>query len=307
MNSSQPVFDQACTCSMSALASVMSHCSPPASSAPRERWWGSSGRTRRSPRPPRGPRRWAATNVRFVAGDIRDTLFDERFDAVVGRFVLMYLADPTEALEAAVGAVRHGGLVVFQEWHAIDPFMSTPTVELWDRTGALLVSTFGAAGTNLTMGLELRACSKQPACPDPTCELNAWWAVVTRSADTASLRTSSGPSRRPSSTPARAGRRSGRAPSQSRFWARTVSDLRLSAPRSPHETDRAQIDGTTTRRSVAATSPSRHGRSTSRRWDQQGPLARSVCRPQVRMPLSRALRGHGRRRAGSPVPTMCPC
>ena len=64
-----------------------------------------------------------ATNVRFVAGDIRDTLFDERFDAVVGRFVLMYLADPAEALEAAVGAVHHGGLVVFQEWHAIDPFI----------------------------------------------------------------------------------------------------------------------------------------------------------------------------------------
>ena len=37
----------------------------------------------------------------------------------------------------------------------------------------------------------------------------------------------------------------GRAPFQSCFWARTVSDLRLSAPRSPDETDRAQIDGTT--------------------------------------------------------------
>ena len=37
----------------------------------------------------------------------------------------------------------------------------------------------------------------------------------------------------------------GRAPSQSFFWARTFSGLRLSAPRSPHETDRAQIDGTT--------------------------------------------------------------
>ena len=108
-----------------------------------------------------------ATNVRFVAGDIRDAVFDERFDAVVGRFVLMYLADPAEALEAAVGAVRHGGLVVFQEWHAIDPFISTPTVEFWDRTGALLVSTFGAAGTNLTMGLELRACFEAAGLSEP--------------------------------------------------------------------------------------------------------------------------------------------
>ena len=40
-------------------------------------------------------------------------------------------------------------------------------------------------------------------------------------------------------------RRSGRAPFQSGFWARTVSYMRFSAPRSTHETDRAQIDGTT--------------------------------------------------------------
>jgi hypothetical protein len=32
------------------------------------------------------------------------------------------------------------------------------------------------------------------------------------------------------------------------FWARTVSDLRLSAPRSPDETLRAQMDGAPTRR-----------------------------------------------------------
>ena len=84
-----------------------------------------------------------ATNVRFVAGDIRDTLFDERFDAVVGRFVLMYLADPAEALEAAVGAVRHGGLVVFQEWHAIEHTV-TRRASIWART--VSVALLGAHG-----------------------------------------------------------------------------------------------------------------------------------------------------------------
>ena len=108
-----------------------------------------------------------AVNVRFVAGDARNAVFDERFDAVIGRFVLMYLADPIEALTSCVGAVRAGGLVAFQEWHAVDPFTSTPTVELWDRTGALLVSTFRAAGTNLTMGLELRACFEAAGLLEP--------------------------------------------------------------------------------------------------------------------------------------------
>ena len=99
------------------------------------------------------------TNVGFIAGDIRSDVPDDhvRCGDRAGS-CSMYLNDPVEALEAAVAAVRRGGLVAFQEWHAADPFMSMPTVDLWDRTGALLVSTFGTAGTNLTMGLGLRAC-----------------------------------------------------------------------------------------------------------------------------------------------------
>lgn len=37
------------------------------------------------------------------------------FDAVVGRLILMYLADPLAALRTAMERVRHGGLVCFQE------------------------------------------------------------------------------------------------------------------------------------------------------------------------------------------------
>ena len=33
-------------------------------------------------------------NVDFVAGDARTLTFDEKFDALMGRFVLMYMADP---------------------------------------------------------------------------------------------------------------------------------------------------------------------------------------------------------------------
>ena len=107
------------------------------------------------------------SNVRFVAGDVRSDLPDEPFDAAIGRFVLMYLADPVEALTAVAASVRPGGIVAFQEWHAVDAFISTPIVELWNRTGALLVATFGGAGTNLTTGLGLRACFEAAGLADP--------------------------------------------------------------------------------------------------------------------------------------------
>ena len=37
------------------------------------------------------------TQVSFIAGDVREVELRRDFDAVVGRFVLMYLADPVRA------------------------------------------------------------------------------------------------------------------------------------------------------------------------------------------------------------------
>jgi SAM-dependent methyltransferase len=107
------------------------------------------------------------SNVRFVTGDVRTDIPDEQFDAAIGRFVLMYIADPVEALTAVAESVRPGGIVAFQEWHAADAMTSSPVVDLWDRTGALLVATFGAAGTNLKMGLGMRACFEAAGLAEP--------------------------------------------------------------------------------------------------------------------------------------------
>src|SRR5262249_49883839 len=55
------------------------------------------------------------TRVSFRAGDLRAVELDDVFDAVVGRFVLMYQADPAASLRAVLRAVRDGGLAVFHE------------------------------------------------------------------------------------------------------------------------------------------------------------------------------------------------
>ena len=54
-------------------------------------------------------------NVVFVEGDCRASAIDGDFDAVVGRFVLMFVSDVAEALRSLVGRVRPGGVVAFAE------------------------------------------------------------------------------------------------------------------------------------------------------------------------------------------------
>jgi ubiquinone/menaquinone biosynthesis C-methylase UbiE len=61
-------------------------------------------------------RKLGLPNVSFLEGDF-ETLSREsgRFDAAVGRSVLMYQRDPVLALTLLASAVRPGGLVVFHE------------------------------------------------------------------------------------------------------------------------------------------------------------------------------------------------
>ena len=106
-------------------------------------------------------------DVSFVAGDLREVAVEGQFDAVIGRFVLMYIADPVVALTAVARHVRPGGVVAFQEWHPDDSFLAEPPVELWTATGDVLVETFRAAGTNVRLGLGLRAAYLDAGLPAP--------------------------------------------------------------------------------------------------------------------------------------------
>jgi SAM-dependent methyltransferase len=60
-------------------------------------------------------REQARGNVSFVEGDLQDAAAHGEFDAIVGRRVLMYQRDAVAAIRALAGALRPGGIVVFQE------------------------------------------------------------------------------------------------------------------------------------------------------------------------------------------------
>jgi SAM-dependent methyltransferase len=54
-------------------------------------------------------------NVEFVEGDIRDLELAHDFDAVVGRWILMYIERPDELLHRLAEHLRPGGIVAFLE------------------------------------------------------------------------------------------------------------------------------------------------------------------------------------------------
>ena len=107
-------------------------------------------------------------NVEFRVGDV-ETLdgVEGGFDAVTGRVVLMYLADPEAALRAAVERVRPGGLVCFHEADLTYTWCSPPT-PLWSWLYDCCQETFGRAGIEPRMGHRLHATFRAAGLPSPT-------------------------------------------------------------------------------------------------------------------------------------------
>jgi SAM-dependent methyltransferase len=96
------------------------------------------------------------TNVRFIAGDPSEMNFDESFDAVVGRYVLMYQADPAAMLRQLVAHLRSGGVVMFHEPYR-DGVRSFPPVPTYDRGWQLVDHALRATGGDTIMGIKLHA------------------------------------------------------------------------------------------------------------------------------------------------------
>jgi ubiquinone/menaquinone biosynthesis C-methylase UbiE len=95
------------------------------------------------------------TNVRFVETDLADLPIDSEFDAIVGRFILMFLPDPIATLRALARRLRAGGVMVFQEpsWNSF--FCQTQHLPLRTACGELLCDAFSRAGARPNMELTL--------------------------------------------------------------------------------------------------------------------------------------------------------
>jgi SAM-dependent methyltransferase len=94
-------------------------------------------------------------NVCFREGDPTELEFDRPFDAVVGRYVLLFQPDPTMMLRKLVRQLCPGGVIVFHEpeWDNTRSIPPSPTYGLCRRWIGDALRLVGTPDTNLASRL----------------------------------------------------------------------------------------------------------------------------------------------------------
>ena len=112
--------------------------------------------------------------VEFIAGDARTVDLPDDFDAVIGRLVLMYLADPAEALKSFAERVRPGGIVAFQEAEmTLYETIAHPDTPVVNKLVEWGLAVFRQSGANIGMGLELQGAFAAAGLTSPVANLEA--------------------------------------------------------------------------------------------------------------------------------------
>ena len=107
-------------------------------------------------------------NVEFVAGDARNFDFPDKFDAVVGRFVLMYMADPAGAFAKLITHLKPGGIAAFQEpEYTLYPAFVHPDTPLMNQLIEWILDVFEHSGAHLDMGIGLYRAFVDAGLPPP--------------------------------------------------------------------------------------------------------------------------------------------
>jgi ubiquinone/menaquinone biosynthesis C-methylase UbiE len=110
-------------------------------------------------------------SVVFRQGDPAEMTFDQPFDAVVGRYVLQFMADPAAALARFAKHLRPGGVIVFHEldWSGA---RSTPTVPTFDLVCRWIDRTI-ASSAQSRLGPQLASLFRKAGLPPATMQLEA--------------------------------------------------------------------------------------------------------------------------------------
>jgi len=113
-------------------------------------------------------------HVEILTGDVATLQLPGPFDAIVGRMVLMHIADRSAVLSRLLTFLRPGGLVVFQEMQGSRRWISfprSPALEGMERVRSAALATGRAVFGE--MGLDLRATFLRAGLPDPHLTVDA--------------------------------------------------------------------------------------------------------------------------------------
>ncbi len=120
--------------------------------------------------------------ISFLEGDPTEMTFEEPFDAIVGRYVLMFQPDPVAMLQRLATRARPGGIVVFHEPYR-GGVHSHPPVQPYEQAWHLINDTFTQLGADPEMGLKLHTTFLAAGLPAPAMRLESIIAGGTTSLD----------------------------------------------------------------------------------------------------------------------------
>ena len=97
---------------------------------------------------------------------------DGPFDAIVGRYVLMFQEDPAALLRDAVKHLKPAGIVVFHEvdWDGVQTY---PRVPLYEQACRWITDAAAQSGADCRMGIKLHATYLAAGLPAPDLGLEA--------------------------------------------------------------------------------------------------------------------------------------
>jgi SAM-dependent methyltransferase len=110
------------------------------------------------------------TNVAFLQGDLSQMALDDRFDAVVGRLILLYIKDRAALLRRLSQQLRPGGIVAFQELDLTLAGTTLPHAPVFGQAVKRIKEVFGRAGLD-TQGMNLFRLFLEAGLPAPEMDL----------------------------------------------------------------------------------------------------------------------------------------
>jgi ubiquinone/menaquinone biosynthesis C-methylase UbiE len=106
--------------------------------------------------------------VSFQATNLEDFTTSDLFDAVTGRYILLYQPDAGATIRQLTRFLKPGGIVVFHELDFPDPHSTYPPCELWDNVYALVGEAFRRAGAPPDFGRRIGKAFLDAGLPFPT-------------------------------------------------------------------------------------------------------------------------------------------
>jgi ubiquinone/menaquinone biosynthesis C-methylase UbiE len=102
-----------------------------------------------------------------------DAIAGGRYDAVMGRHILLHSPDPLHIVRCAAAAVRPGGVVAFQEFDFSAITAGSPVLPLNVKVKSWFYETFKRAGLPADVGAQLFGLMREAGLDHPQCRVEA--------------------------------------------------------------------------------------------------------------------------------------